>query len=238
MLTNITPQTHVSGLSGDWKVDFHNHGRIKLSKNDIEEYEKGKFRLKERRISEIASVFSELKTVYFPDTTSPFQHDRLSTALQKARQLMYKTHLQVSNSFNKLNPDFFGLDESRILVPAFINSQNKTESIDIHTEGGKGVRKTQALTYMPSSIRGMLTLYKLFGSGLQMFDNRTLVTRKFDLENVTITDMNPNQLPVVFMADGEGGTAHSAVVSKDENDNSERMIWTIIINRIGKKKIS
>ena len=71
-----------------------------------------------------------------------------------------------------------------------------------------------------------------------MFDNRTLVTRKFDLENVTITDMNPNQLPVVFMADGEGGTAHSAVVSKDENDNSERMIWTIIINSIGRERLA
>lgn len=231
-----TPQIHIANFSGNWKNVFFNHGKIKLSKDDLKEYEKGKVQLKESKIAEIGSIFTALKTVYFPDTLSLFKSDSLTIALEKARQLMYRTHLQVSNTFNELNPDFFGLGEDSTLVPAYIDFHNKIESINIHTEGGKGVNKTQALTYMPSSIRGILTLYKLFDTDLQMFDNTTLHKKQFALESVSITNMNPNQMPVVFMVDGQDGTAHSATVPKSEN--SERMIWTIIINSIGKEKLT
>lgn len=236
---NITAlPVHTSGFSGKWKTDFHNCGEIKLSKNHIEEYEKGKFKLKESKMQEIASVFSEVKVAYFPDTISPFQGDSLAIATKKARQLMYRTHLQTSHTFSKLKCNFFGLDDNRVLVPAYIDGKNKIINTGIHTEGGKGIQKTQSLTYMPSSIRGMLTFYKLFDSGLQIFDNTMLYKHERDLESVTITDMNSEQMPVVFMVDGKDGTAHSARVFKDPNDNSERIIWTIIINSIGKTKLA
>lgn len=231
-LTIQSLPVHTANFSGCWRNDVLNYGKIKLSPRDIEEYEEGKLGLKESRKVEIGEIFNQLKTVYIPDTLSLFKSEDLNKAIEKAKQIIYRTLLQLTDHFNSAFPEHFSLGEDKILIPTFTDFQNRTSGIGIHTEGGRCVKKIQALTYMPSQINGELTLYNLFNPNQGKCDNRNLKTIEPRLESITLKDLNSNNLPAVFMIDGESGTAHSASVPHHRLEMSERIIWTIIVNKI------
>lgn len=237
-LTIPSLPVHTANFSGCWERDVLNHGKIKLSSVDVEEFEAGKIRLTESRTLEIGDIFNSLRTIHIPNMLSLFAGEDLDKATKKAREVIYRTFLQVSDHFNAAFPSHFDLREEKVLVPTFTDFQNKTIGIGIHTEGGQCVRKLQALTYMPTKIKSKLTLYNLFNPDQGKCNNRNLNAIQNKLESATLESSDLENLSVVFMVDGESGTAHSSQVEPQQtNETLERIIWTIIVNKIPKLKL-
>lgn len=237
LLSLTTLSVHTANSSNSWRNDVLNHGKIRLSPSDVEEFEERKFRLTEPRTLEISDVFNTLRTVHIPNMLSLFTGEDLDKAIKKAKEIIYRTFLQVSDRFNTTFPNHFDLGEEKVLIPTFTDFQNKTTGIGIHTEGGSCTKKLQALTYMPSKIRSKLTLYNLFNPSQGKCDNRNLKAIQDNLESATLEDLR--NLSAVFMVDGESGIAHSSQVEPQKiSSNFERIIWTIIVNKIENHKLT
>ncbi len=237
MSISINTAVHISNFSGDWRKDVLSHGTIKLDRNDIEEFEEGKFKLKDTKANEVGIVFSRLRTINIPDTLSPFKGEELKTAIRRGKQIIYRTFLRAIKHFNTSFPNHFNLDDDKTLVPTFTDFQHRPGGIGIHTEGGLCIKKLQALTYMPSIVNGELTLYKLFDPDRGQYNNKNLQAISRDLESVTLSNLDSSNLPAIFMVDGENGTAHSATIPYNKPETFERIIWTIIVNKIKSLKL-